>query len=306
MTGLVIKGSRNLFLLRLSNAQGEEIECRIKGKVLKDIKGYYNPLAPGDMVHIKDGQIIGLKERRNEFARYNQKGRSPQLLAANLDLILCITSPLSPPFRPRFLDRALLQAEIAGIPAVIVCNKEDLIKDSFDPDYEERLSDYERIGYRVFRISALTGEGLNELKIFIEGKFSMLLGQSGVGKSSLIKALIPDLDIRIGSINEKYDRGNHTTTQGILLEENSTGGSIRIIDTPGIRRFVPVGIPASDLILYMKEFSTLAGKCSYGLSCSHQSEPGCKILEAVSAGFIHEDRWMSFLRIKDEINPGLL
>lgn len=299
----MIRGSRNIFTVR---SGGKEVECRIKGKVLKDVEGYYNPLAPGDIVEIRDGQIISLEERRNQFARFNQKGQAPQLMAANVDLVLCVSSLSSPPFRPRFLDRVLLQADIAGIPAVIICNKYDLAKDGDDPsispfgdpDIEERLSDFERTGCKVFRLSALTGKGLDELCSFIAGKFSVMVGQSGVGKSSLIKALMPGLEIKTGVINEKFDRGNHTTTQGVLLEKEE---GTRIIDTPGIRRFVPAGIQAEALILYMREFAPLAGKCGYGLSCSHETEPGCKVMEAVSAGAIHEDRYESFLRIREEL-----
>lgn len=299
-TGLVIRGSRNLFTVRFSE-NNEEIECRIKGKILKDVKGYYNPIAPGDIVKIEDGQITGLEKRRNEFARFNQKGQMPQLLAANVDYVICVCSFFSPPFRGRFLDRALLQAEAAEIPGVIVCNKYDL---GDDPDVEERLSDFERLGYPVFRLSLLSGEGLEDFKQFIAGKFSVLVGQSGVGKSSLVNALIPGLDIKTGLINEKFDRGNHTTTQGILLEAPSSDDSFaftRIIDTPGIRRFAPARVAAEDLILYMREFAPLAGKCSYGLSCSHEIEPGCKIMEAVHAGVIHEDRYESFLRIRQDL-----
>jgi ribosome biogenesis GTPase / thiamine phosphate phosphatase len=305
--GLVVRGSRNLFTVR---AGGEEIECRIKGKVLKGVEGYYNPLAPGDVVEIDNGLIVGLEKRRNCFARFNQKGQAPQFLASNVDLIVCVASVASPPFRPRFIDRALAQAEIAGIPAAIVCNKYDLAdpdladSDSTDIDMEERLSDFERIGYPVFRLSAKSGMGLEEFRQFIAGKFSVLVGQSGTGKSSLINALIPELEIKTGEINEKYSRGKHTTTQGVLLESVDGGGktnSIRVIDTPGIRRFAIAGLQASELIFYMREFAPLAGKCSFGLSCSHQTEVGCKIMEAVCAGVIHEDRYESFIRIQDEI-----
>ena len=297
---MVIRGSRNLFTVRPDGEESER-ECRIKGKILKGVDGYYNPLAPGDIVEIEGGLILKLEKRQNEFARFNQKGRSPQLLASNVDLVLCVTSPASPPFRPRFLDRAVLQADAAGIPATIVCNKYDLMESEDEGiDAEERLSDFERIGCPVFRLSAKTGEGLDEFKRFTEGKFSVLVGQSGVGKSSLINALIPELNIKTGAINEKFDRGNHTTTQGVLLE--MPGTNTRFIDTPGIRRFALAGIPADDLILYMREFAPLAGMCSYGLSCSHETEPGCKILEAVSAGVIHEDRYESFLKIRDELS----
>jgi len=303
--GSVIRGSKNLFTVRIDSG---EIECRIKGKVLKGVEGYYNPLAPGDVVDVEDGLILGLEKRTNVFPRFNQKGQAPQILASNVDLVLIVTSPLSPPFRPRFLDRVLLQADIAGIPAAILCNKYDLAEtgDSF-LDTEERLSDFERIGCPVFRLSALTGEGLDELKRFIKGKFSVLVGQSGVGKSSLVKALIPELEIKTGVINEKYDRGNHTTTQSVLLDVpgmEELSSKTKIIDTPGIRRFVPAGIGTEDVILYMREFAPLAGKCSYGLSCSHETEPGCKILEAVDAGVIHEDRYESFLRIREELVTG--
>jgi ribosome biogenesis GTPase len=295
LKALVIRGSRNVFTLKTDEG---EIECGLKGKILKGVEGYYNPLAPGDIVEVEGGQIIGLEKRRNGFARFNQKGQSPQLLAANADIILCVATPVSPPFRPRFLDRVLLQADYARIPPVLVINKYDLSDE--DPDTEERLEDFIRIGIPVFRVSALSGAGLDEFKDFIKGKFSVLVGQSGVGKSSLVKTLIPDLEIRTGALNEKYDRGNHTTTQPVLLELPGKPDT-RIIDTPGIRRFAPERIPPEEVIFYMKEFAPLAGKCSYGLSCSHRTEPGCKIMEAVHAGVIHEDRYESFLRIKDEM-----
>jgi ribosome biogenesis GTPase len=300
MKGLVIRGSRNIFTVKTG---GGEAECRLKGKVLKGVEGYYNPLAPGDIVEIEGGLIMGLEKRRNAFARFNQKGQAPQLLAVNADLVACVTTPLSPPFRPRFADRVLFQADCAGIPSVLVCNKHDLAGD--DPDTEERLEDFVRIGFPVFRVSALTGEGMEEFRRFLAGKCTVLVGQSGVGKSTIVNVLVPDAGIRTGAVNEKYDRGNHTTVQSALWDipglESGDGGKTVIIDTPGIRRFAPRRVPPEDVILYMREFAPLAGKCSFGLSCSHETEPGCKILEAVAAGVIHEDRYGTFLRIKAEM-----
>ncbi|GBU28865.1 ribosome biogenesis GTPase RsgA [Treponema sp. R8-4-B8] len=303
LKGLVIRGSRNIITARVDTENGaKEIECRIKGKVLKGGDDFYNPIAPGDWVVIErendsdTAMILSVEERRNYFSRFNQKGSASQLLAANVDLVLCICTPTSPPFRPRFLDRLVLQADIAGIEAIVICNKIDIEYD--DVDVDERLEEYKRIGYKVLRISAKTGEGLEELRREISGKICVLAGQSGVGKSSIINALQPGLDIREGELNEKYNRGVHTTTMSYMFQ--LTDGTC-FIDTPGVRRFIPDRIDSSEVINYFREFAPLAGKCSFGLSCSHRTECGCKIMEAVHAGVIHEDRYESFLRIIDDL-----
>jgi len=303
LNALVLRGSRNLFTVMTPDSI---LECRLKGKVLKGMEDYYNPLAPGDRVSIEldplnpgTGMITSLEERRNVLTRFNQKGQKSQALAANIDLALCMTTPLSPPFRPRFLDRLLVQAEISGITPLILCNKWDLF--AGDPDTEERLADYRRIGYRVLCVSAKTGFGMEELRAVMAGKSSALLGQSGVGKSSLVNALAPELSLKIGEVNEKYDRGNHTTVLSVMMQLPGFEEATFLIDTPGIRRMVPDGIKTEDVPLYMKEFAEYAGRCTYGLSCSHRSEQGCKILEAADKGLIHKDRYESFLRIGDEL-----
>jgi len=286
-------------------SEGEqiELECRIKGKVLKGQENLYNPIAPGDWVVVeremnsRAAMILSVEERRNIFSRYNQKGGASQLLAANVDLALCVCTPSSPPFRPRFLDRLLLQADIAGIDSIIICNKIDLEYD--DIDINERLEEYCHIGYKIHYISAKTSEGIQELKKEIAGKTCVLAGQSGVGKSSIINALQPGLDIREGELNEKYDRGVHTTTMSIMFE---LADGTKIIDTPGVRRFIPDRIQSSEVITYLREFAPLSGKCSFGMSCSHKTERGCKIMEAVHAGIIHEDRYDSFLRICNDLD----
>jgi ribosome biogenesis GTPase / thiamine phosphate phosphatase len=304
--GLVIRGSRNVMTVKAENpavnGESPELECRIKGKVLKGGENFYNPLAPGDIVvierqkHTNSALILSVEKRRNLFSRFNQKGSASQLLAANVDLVICICTPDSPPFRPRFIDRVLLQADIAGIEPLIVCNKIDLDPD--DPDVNERLEDFKRIGYKILNVSAKTGEGLDELRRQIAGKTAVLAGQSGVGKSSIINALQPGLDIKEGELNEKYNRGVHTTTMSYMIE---LADNTRLIDTPGVRLFITDGIKKDGIINHMREFAPLDGKCSFGMSCSHTTEPGCKILEAVSAGVIHEDRYESYLRIRDSL-----
>ncbi len=316
MQGTVLGGSNNFFDVECDD--GIVRQCSIKGKKLKASQGYYNPLAPGDRVEIcadeksvEHGQVLDLLPRKNEFVRWNVKGRSPQLLAANLDYILIVTTPDEPPFRPRFVDRALAQAEYAKIAPVIIINKCDL-PSSTDVDFLSRVSDWENLGYRIVKLSAKTGEGLPELAEILEDKLCAFVGQSGVGKSSLINVLDSTCVLKTGSLSEKYGRGTHTTTKGSLfhlkINDSLTGGRAgavaSIIDTPGVRRFVLHDVASCDLALYFREMKPLLGQCTYGMSCTHTHESGCKILEAVYSGVISEERYDSWKRICEEIDSG--
>ena len=308
MQGLVLSGANNFFAVR--TPEGNVVRCSIKGKKLKEIRGYYNPLAPGDTVDIEydtlhpdQGQITALIPRRNGFARWNQKTRSPQLLAANIDLLLCVTTPANPPFRPRFTDRTLVQAAAEGIPALIIVNKIDL---GIPESIRERIRDWQRIGIQVCEVSAKTGEGLELLARLLSGKTCAVTGQSGVGKSSLLNSLDPSLALKTADISFKYDRGIHTTTQGIFLPmtftaHDGTQLSFNIIDTPGIRHFALWGIKPEEIIFYFPEMEKAAIQCAFGLSCSHIHERGCRILEELSAGHIHPDRYESWRSMHDEL-----
>ena len=316
MQGLILNGSKNVFEVECED--GAIRDCAFKGKILKASEGYYNPLAPGDYVELDDtsleesrGLIVDLVPRKNEYVRYNVKKRQPQLLAANLDYLLIVTTPDEPPFRPRFIDRALAQAEYQKITPVIVCNKYDL-KEAQDDEFQNRLLSWESVGYKVIRLSARTGEGMEDLAQLLDDHLSALVGQSGVGKSSIINVLDRNVVLKTGSLSQKYGRGTHTTTKGSLMhieiDEALMGGiqgrTADIIDTPGVRQFLLHDISAENLQLYFKDFVPFLGKCTFGMSCSHQNEKGCAILKAVEDGDIARDRFESWRRIVEEMKSG--
>ncbi|MFI3257018.1 MAG: ribosome small subunit-dependent GTPase A [Spirochaetales bacterium] len=316
MQGIIITGSNNVFEVDCDDRILRR--CSLKGKKLKGSEEFYNPLCPGDCVQIEkdshtqsEGQILSLIPRKNSFMRHNIKGRAPQLLAANVDLLLCVTTPHDPPFRPRFIDRMLIQAEKADIKPVIVCNKCDL-NEIQKENVQNRLADWQRLGYTVLNISAKTGQGLTEFANTVQGKLCVLAGQSGVGKSSIINALDSSFALRVAALSEKYNRGTHTTTKGILLRVQLTDFAsdnkdlyTSIIDTPGVRRFVLCDIDERELPLFFPEMKNLVGQCTFGMSCSHTHEPGCKILEGVQKQEITAERYESWMRICDEIKNGI-
>lgn len=327
LQGTVLHGSNNVFEVECDSAgdapseesPGPDVrQCTLKSKRLKLDERQYNPLAPGDRVEIEcadaddsRGQIVALLPRRNAFTRWNVKGRAPQLLAANFDHLFLVTTPDEPPFRARFIDRELAQAEFQNIEPIILANKYDL-NAAQDSDFQNRLSIWEELGYRVIRVSAHSGEGMTELAELMIGTLSAFVGQSGVGKSSLINVLDSSCVLKTGSLSCKYGRGTHTTTKGALMHlhinESLVGGILNatanIIDTPGVRRFVLHDIPAQDLAMYFREMRPLVGQCTYGMKCTHTAENGCKILEGLYGGVISEERYDSWKRISDEIRTG--
>lgn len=324
MKGTVIAGTNNTFSVECEDDVLRN--CTIKGKVIKSDKEFYNPIAPGDVVECEidplndlKAQILSIEPRKNTFLRWNVKGRCPQLLASNLDYLILVTTPDEPPFRPRFTDRALAQAEHQGIMPIIVCNKWDLAEvmqtdgriEEFEK-IERRLKIWEDLGYKVMRISAKTGEGMTEFAELLEDKLTAFVGHSGVGKSSLINVMDNSCVLKTGSLSKKYGRGSHTTTKGTLIHltlneslmDGIKGRKADIIDTPGIRRFVLDDIEADDLALYFREIAPFVGKCKFGMNCHHISEPDCAVKKAVEEGIITEERYDSWLRISDEIRTG--
>lgn len=305
--GRVLSAISNIYSIEID---GKVLRCRIKGKILEPesveteqkVLPSYNPIAVGDWVYVErdshsetEGLISGRRERDSSLARYNKKRRSPQVLAANVDTLVCLTTPKNPPFRPRFVDRMLVSAQIGGVDPVIFVNKMDL---GIDTEVAERVDDYTAIGYSVILGSALTGEGLESLKNVLKGKTVVFAGQSGVGKSFLLNQLDKNLNLKVGDLSRKWDRGGHTTKHAVMI--NLPSLEAQVIDTPGIRELDVYGIPAQDLAFYFPEFVEPAAECSYS-SCHHVDEPGCVVKKAVAGGSIHSDRYESYLRLHQRI-----
>ncbi len=297
MTGTIYSGINNIY--RVLGDDGKYYECRIKGKILKDDEDAYNPLAPGDKVEFFEsddskGLITSRLPRRNRFARWNKKRESWQVIAANMDSLLAVISAALPPFRPRFVDRVLIAAMQGGVQPAVLLNKVDQGVEGW---VEKRLADWESLGIRVFRTSAETGAGLDELKSFAEGKTTALFGPSGVGKSTILNRLIPGIDLTTGEISEKHQRGRHVTNFGRLLDAPWGG---RLVDTPGVREILVNGIDPVDLPGWFSEFEKYNESCSFS-PCSHRHEPDCGVRAAVEDGLIHQDRYENYIRIREEL-----
>jgi ribosome biogenesis GTPase / thiamine phosphate phosphatase len=301
LRGEVLFGMHSIYTV---HADGRRLLCRIKGKVLKADERAWNPIAPGDSVEIDpdllspgQGKILGLAPRRTVLQRWNKKGRAPQVLAANADLAVCITTPCQPPFRPRFIDRLIVAAETGGMLPLIVLNKCDL---GVGDDVQTRLAYYSRMGYEVRRCSAVTGEGIPQLGARLAGSTAVIVGQSGVGKSSLLNALSPGFAQKVGDLSAKHDRGSHTTNYPILLQ---AGGGLRLIDTPGIRELELVGVNPSEVAFHFRDFIAFMAGCRQP-SCLHHEESGCSVQAASESGEIHPDRLESYRRILGELDRG--
>jgi ribosome biogenesis GTPase len=294
--GQVLYGINNIYTVEVD---GRQLQCRIKGKILKTERNVYNPIAVGDFVRLhadphsqEVGWIVERRPRTSALVRWNKKRNAVQVLAANADVLVCVSSTQSPPFRPRFIDRLLVSAD--RLDPLIVVNKSDL---AIGAEVKDRLRNYRRIGYTVVLTSAVTGRGLSELRRRIKNKVAVFFGQSGVGKSTLLNRMFPGLDLAVGEISSKYDRGSHTTSFASLIRPAE---HFPIIDTPGIRELEIAGVEARDLAFYFPEFVPIAEKCSYP-SCRHVDEPDCAVRQAVESGTIHPDRYESYLRIYEDV-----
>ncbi len=300
-SGRVLRGINTIYEVA---TDAGTLRCRIKGKVLKTGNRSYNPIAAGDVVSVAPdtatpgtGMITSREERRTALSRWNRKGKAQQVIAANADVAVCVTSTRSPPFRPRFIDRIAAAAEDGGLEVLILLNKCDLAMDDGDLD---RLEDFRRIGYRVHRCSASTGEGIAELAGLLRGRTAVFVGQSGVGKTSILNALSPGLRLRVGGISARYDRGVHTTVNAELFP---TPEGLELIDTPGIRELLLAGIELHDLAFRFRDLAGFAPECAVA-ACLHEDEEGCAVRSAAVAGKVHTDRYESYLRVLAELRES--
>ncbi|MFP4430401.1 MAG: ribosome small subunit-dependent GTPase A [Spirochaetaceae bacterium] len=291
--GRILFGINNIYavlILRGSVDQPEVLRCRIKGKILQGVEGEYNPLAPGDIVEVEEsgseGMIVARRPRRNSLSRWNRKRHRLQVLGTNLDCVVVISCTGTPPFRPRFVDRALALCEHEAIDATIVVNKVDL---GLDPGAEDRIADYRSLGYQVVLTSAKEGSGFEALFEMAHRETLLFLGHSGVGKSSLLNRLLPDANQRVGDVSVKYRRGRHTTNYAIL-HPVAEGG---IVDTPGIRELDLYPLSILEISHGYREIRRFAGECGYP-NCTHLHEPDCAVLQAVKEGAINLDRYQSY------------
>jgi ribosome biogenesis GTPase len=242
------------------------------------------------------GVVVAGCERRTLLSRPDSRGLL-RPVAANIDAMLVTIAPKPEPF-PFLIDRYLVAADLHGIDAVIVCNKTDLLDDSNRATINRLLDIYRGIGYPVFAISSHNGEGLPALASYLSGCTAVVVGQSGVGKSSLIRALLPGVEIAVGELSEAVDKGKHTTTTARLYHLPAGGD---LIDSPGIREFTLQHLPANELLSHFVDLRAHTDGCRFR-DCRHQQEPGCALLAAEAAGKVFPERMASYRHILASLN----
>jgi ribosome biogenesis GTPase len=297
MQGLITKSTGSWYQVRSGD---ETIDCRIKGKFR--IKGITttNPLAVGDVVDFDmepeqgTGIITNLHQRKNYIIRKAiNLSKQAQIIAANLDRALLVVTLASPRTSLGFIDRFLVTAEAYDIPACLIFNKLDLFSDEGLEILADYQSIYQSIGYPCYSVSALEGTNIDEVQQLLKDKVTLFSGHSGVGKSSLINRLLPDLDLRTHMVSEWSDKGMHTTTFAEMFELPQGG---YIIDTPGIRELGVIDIEKEVLSHFFPEMRERMNQCRFN-NCRHINEPGCAVLDALEEGEISQSRYDSYLSI---------
>lgn len=304
MEGLVIKNTGSWYLVRTDDQRN--IECRIKGNFrLKDIRST-NPIAVGDRVTIilnEDGTgvITNISDRKNYIIRRSSNlSKQAHIIAANLDQCFLIVTIKKPITTTVFIDRFLASAEAYRIPVSLIFNKIDIYDEEETAYLDALINLYDHIGYASYKISAQNKFGLDILNEKLTGKITLLSGHSGVGKSTLINILVPDMNLKTGSISDYHGKGMHTTTFSEMLELPQGGF---IIDTPGIKGFGTVDMAPEEIGHYFPEIFKFSHDCRFN-NCIHINEPGCAVREAVEKHYISESRYRSYLNIIEDESDG--
>lgn len=301
--GLVIRNTGSTYIVKTDS--GNEYTCKIKGHFrLKGIRTT-NPVAVGDYVCISinpdnTAYITEIKQRKNYIIRRaSNLSKEAHIIAANLDQACLIVTLANPATSTTFIDRFLSTAEAYRVNAIIVINKIDLLTSEEDNEFLEAVTFlYESIGYRVIHTSAETGEGLDSLREILSGKTTLLSGNSGVGKSTLINNLIPGLELRTAEISATHLTGMHTTTFSEMFAVPSGG---YIIDTPGVKGFGTIDYDKYEVAHFFPEIFRESENCRYG-NCTHTREPGCAVLQALDENRISQSRYASYLSILEDID----
>ena len=309
MNGLVIRNTGSWYTVYTDDAQ--LIDCKIKGNFrLKGIRST-NPVAIGDRVEIitnSDGTafISNIEDRRNYIVRKaSNLSKQSHILASNIDCCFLIVTVNYPETATTFIDRFLASAEAYRIPVVLVFNKIDRYNEDDLRYLDGMLNLYTSIGYECMKVSALNGDGIDELRQKLEGKITLFSGNSGVGKSTLINAILPDLNVKTGDISEYHNKGMHTTTVSEMFA--ISGGDYRkgaLIDTPGIKGFGTFDMEKEEIGGYFKEIFAMSENCKFGCQCTHTHEPGCAVRTAVEQHLISESRYTSYLSMLDDKEEG--
>lgn len=302
MKGLIIRSTGSWY--EVQSEEGDIIPCRMPGKFRLGGKKLTNPVAVGDNVifELEDKQDTGvikeIVDRKNYVIRQSpRKKHFLHILAANIDQALLIVTISHPNLKIGFIDRFLLMTEPYDIPVHIFFNKGDVYSDDDLMLFEELKGIYERIGYSCYLVSALEQKGIETLKRVIEGKTTLFSGQSGVGKSSLINCVNPNIDLKTKDISEFTGKGQHTTTFAEMFELNK---NTKIIDTPGIKTLSFNHLEPLDVAHNFKEFFKRSSQCKFD-NCLHRNEPKCAVKDAVESEEFSPYRYQNYLQIIEEI-----
>ena len=303
MRGLVVKNTGSWYTVLTDD--GQLIDCKIKGNFrLKGIRST-NPVAVGDRVQIVPNNegtafITEIEDRRNYIIRKSiNLSKQSHIIAANVDQAILVVTVANPQTSTTFIDRFLASAEAYRVPVILAFNKTDLLDEDMRRYQEAMVNLYQTVGYKCHQISANTGDGVEALIPLLKGKITLLSGNSGVGKSTLINRLVPDANLRTSEISDAHNTGQHTTTfsEMIRLDEGW------LIDTPGIKGFGTFDMEPEELTSYFKEIFHFSKDCRFS-NCTHTHEPGCAVLKALEDHYIAESRYQSYLSMLEDKDEG--